>query len=121
VTTSPTPQVEPAPPGKQLPRELFRHWIHSREEDRDGIVAYRPEGYPFPASFGREGFEMRPGGRVLQDVVGPADGTVQVPGHWRQVGPARVAFRFASDRQPDYAFEIVAVDDAMLRLRRLPS
>jgi hypothetical protein len=121
VTTTPTPDAEPAAPTKQLPGELFRHWIHSHEEDRGGIATYRPEGYPFPASHGRAGFQMRPGGRVMQDVIAPADGTVQVPGQWRQVGPSRVAFRFASDRQPDYAFEIVSVDEAMLRLRRLPS
>jgi hypothetical protein len=107
------------PPNKLLPAAVFRHWIHSREEDEASVEVYRPEGFAFPPSFGRDGFTMRPNGRLIQDVVGPADGTIQVPGHWQQIGPNQVAVRFESDRHPDYAFEILSVDDTVLRLRLL--
>src|SRR4051794_13969885 len=103
-----------------LPSELFQHWIHSREEDSDGIEVYRPEGFPFPPSFGRDGFEMHRDGRFVQDDIGPADGTVQVEGRWEQVAARRVAVSF--DQQPTvrpgYTFDIVDVDRAGLRIRR---
>jgi hypothetical protein len=114
-----TPPTPATPPNKLLPRAVFRHWIHSREEDAGGVEVYRPEGYAFPPSFGRDGFEMQPEGRFIQDVISPTDGTEQVPGHWRQTGPNQVAVRFVSARYPDYAFQIVGVDDAVLRLRPL--
>ena len=105
-------------PVEALP--LFRHWIHSREEDFAGVEVYRPEGFDFPPSFGREGFAMRRDGAFIQDVLARADGTVQVRGRWRVIGPNQIGVRFNSARHPDFAFEIVAANDSALRLRFLP-
>ena len=99
-----------------LPPGLFRHWIHSREENQGDVQFFRPPGFPFPPSFGRDGFTMRPDGEVVQDDVGAADGIVQVPGRWAQQGPGQVAFRFDGAR-PDYAFAVFGIDDDLLRIR----
>jgi hypothetical protein len=99
-----------------LPPELFRHWIHSREEDQDDVRFFRPEGFAFPPSFGRDGIEMRPDGSFVQHDLGPADGTVQIPGRWTQQGPGLVAVRFGGARE-DYAFTVVDVDVELLRIR----
>lgn len=72
-----------------LPAVIFRHWIHSREEDSEGLEVYRPEGFGFPPSFGREGIEMRKDGEFIQDDIGPADGVMQVSGRWALVGRSR--------------------------------
>ena len=65
------------PASELLPRALFRHWVHSREEDSGDIEVYRPDGFAFPPAFGRDGFEMRVDGEFIQDDIGPADGIVQ--------------------------------------------
>ena len=60
--------AEPQVDITDLPSIIFRHWIHSREEDANGLEVYRPEGFDFPPSFGRDGFRdvrgrsLRPGG-----------------------------------------------------------
>ena len=99
-----------------LPPQLFMHWIHSREEDQGDVQFFRPEGFSFPPSFGRDGIEMRSDGSFVQHDLGPADGTVQVPGRWTQAGAGRIAVRFDGARE-DYAFTVLSVDAELLRIR----
>jgi hypothetical protein len=99
-----------------LPPELFRHWIHSREEDQDSVQFFRTDGFSFPPSFGRDGMDVRPDGTFVQDDIGPADGIVQTPGRWVLQGPGRIAVRFDGARE-DYAFTIVSVEPELLRIR----
>jgi hypothetical protein len=101
-----------------LPPAIFRHWIHSREEDTGDIEVYRPEGFAFPPSFGRDGFEMRKDGQFIQDDIGPADGVVQVLGRWTSLGSQRVSVSFEGTEREGYSFEIVSVDDSVLQIRR---
>ena len=104
--------------GSSLPLVVLRRWVHSREEDTDGVEVYRPDGFDFPPAFGRDGFEMaRDGGFVQQD-IGPADGVVHMAGRWRQTGPARVSVSFPDGHRDGYSFVIVMVDEAVLRIRR---
>ena len=97
---------------------LFGYWIHSREEDRDDVQVFRREGFAFPVSFGRDGFRMFADGTFLQEDIGQAEGTVTIPGRWSSRIPGRVAVRFGGAR-PDYDFEVVDVDDDVLRIRVL--
>jgi hypothetical protein len=100
-----------------LPLQLFRHWVHSREEDQGDVQVFRPPDFAFPPSFGRDGMEMRPDGTFIQHDIGPADEPVQVPGRWTQRGPGRVEVRFGGARE-DYAFTVLSIDDARLQIRR---
>ena len=99
-----------------LPPQLFRHWIHSREEDQGDVLFFRTEDFAFPPSFGRDGMELRPDGTFVQDDIGPADGIVRTPGRWTLEGPGRIAVRFDGARQ-DYAFTLVSVEPDLLRIR----
>jgi len=119
MTAARRPPSRPRPPRPALPPALFRHWVHSREEDAGGEEVYRPEDFAFPPAFGRDGFELREDGTFIQDEIGPADGIVQVPGRWTLRGRNRIAVAFRDPEQEDYAFELVAVEAAVLRIRRL--
>jgi hypothetical protein len=77
---------------------------------------FRPPDFSFPPSFGRDGFEIRPDGELIQHDTGPADEPVEVQGHWTLEGRDRVAIRFGGARQ-DYAFTVVSVDTARLQIR----
>lgn len=101
-----------------LAPELFMHWIHSREEDEGDVQSFRPEGFAFPPSFGRDGMEMRPDGSFVQDDIGPADGIVRTKGRWMQEAPGRIAVRFDGARE-DYTFTVVSVDASLLRIARV--
>ena len=98
--------------------EIFRHWIHSREEDTEGLEVFRPEGFAFPPSFGRDGFEMLKDGQFIQEDVGPADGVVRITGRWFPAGSQRVSVVFDPNVREGFTFEIVDVDASVLRIRR---
>lgn len=101
-----------------LPAVIFRRWIHSREEDAGDVEVFRPEGFAFPPAFARDGFEMRKDGQFIQYDIGLADEVVQVLGRWTLLGPRRVSVSFEGTQREGYSFEIVAVDDSVLRIRR---
>jgi hypothetical protein len=102
-----------------LPPQLFRHWVHSREEDQGDVQVFRPPDFAFPPSFGRDGMEMRPDGEFIQHDIGPADGVVEVRGRWSRQGPDQIVARFGGARD-DYAFTVVSVDDSRLQIRPEP-
>lgn len=99
---------------------IFQHWIHSREEDIDDIEVYRPRGFPFPPAFGRDSFELRATGEFIQHDIAPTDGTVAVRGHWAAIGRRRIAVSFPpSTMRAGFTLAVVALDNAVLRIRRL--
>ena len=65
------------------PPELFRRWVHVREEDEPGGVrVYRPADHPIPPARGRDGVEFRPDGTVVAYAIGPVDAPVAAaPAH----------------------------------------
>ena len=109
-------------PGPQVPRELLKTWIHSYEEDQGDIRVYRPSGFNFPPSFGREGFSILRGGRFVQYDIGPADGTVEIPGTWR-LGANHVLLvtlrRTETTEQRTYRIQIISLEADRIKLRYL--
>jgi len=104
-----------------LPPVLFGHWIHSRAEDAAGLEVYRPEGFPFPPAFGRDGFHIFVDGRFVQEDIGPADGIVETEGRWERIGPRLISVSFPRGTEREgYTFEVVDVDTEVLRIRRGP-
>jgi hypothetical protein len=55
---------------------LAGSWVHAWEEDTSGPTVYRPAGYPFGPSRGREGYEFQAGGILIFHGFGPADGSL---------------------------------------------
>lgn len=69
---------------------LFQRWTHSYEEDTSGQKIFRPTGYDFPPSRGREGFEVRKDGVFIRHAIGRADYPEKVEGRWKMKGKDRV-------------------------------
>lgn len=101
------------------PDALFRRWVHIREEDRAGVRAYRAADRPVPPGRGRESIEFRRDGTFVAARPGPADAPVAAHGRWRAEGPRRLRVSYPAGRA-SVAFEIVSVDEAVLRLRPVP-
>jgi hypothetical protein len=80
------------------PEELFRRWVHVREEDEGDVRVYRPAGSDIPPARGRRGVEFLHDGELLVYGPGPADKPTAAPG-----------------RRED--LEIVSVEPDRLRLR----
>jgi hypothetical protein len=99
---------------EELPPEMFRHWVHSREEDTGGVQVYRPSDYAFPPARGRRGFEFRAGGEFVAYGPGPADKPQATVGRWEAPGPRRA--RVSTGAEPQ-ELEIVSIEPDRLTLR----
>jgi hypothetical protein len=103
-----------------LPPEAFKSWIHSREEDKGNVQAYRPQGFKFPPSRGRPGFEITKDGVFIDHPIAAADGNETVPGKWEPAGEKQIKVTFPKnpERKP-FTLEIVSCDKEVLRVKRI--
>jgi len=107
--------IEGVGPGK-LPTELFERWTQSFEESTDEAEVYRRRGFQFPPAFARRGLEIREDGDFILHAVGPADGTIAVPGYWIAAGSDKISV--CLEGRAPVTLTILSVDDDVLRLKR---
>jgi hypothetical protein len=93
-----------------LPPELFRRWMHSREEDQGDLQVYRPASYNFPPARGRYGLEFKRDGELVRYGPGPSDKPEATTERWSPAGEGRV-------RVGDRELEIVSVEPDRLTVR----
>jgi len=100
-----------------MPSSLFRHWVHSQEEDAEGVAVYRPADYPFPPARGRRGLEFAPDGTFVDHPIGRGDAPGAVAGRWDTADGRRLALTFpAHEQRPDRHIEILHCDDDVLKI-----
>jgi len=95
---------------------LLRSWAHSYEEDSNGVTVYRPVGFHFPLSRGRDGIEFRPDGAVIHQVPGRDDRGSVVMGSWKNLEGEVLELRRGEDGAPRRMTVIVCNQD-VLRIR----
>ncbi len=88
-------------------------WVHSHEEDANRTHVYRAPAYDFPPARGRESFELRAGGVLVDRGPGPTDVPAEAEGTWALEGDTLVLRSRAGERE----LEIVAVDPERLVVR----
>jgi hypothetical protein len=102
-----------------LPPEAYKYWVHSHEDDKGAVRAYRPLGFKFPPSRGRAAFEIKKDGEFIDHPIAAADGNDTVPGKWEPAGEGKIKVTFPKkpERKP-FTLEIVSCDGMLLRLKR---
>ena len=100
-----------------LPPSLFGQWVHSHEEDHDGIEVYRPAGYAFPPSRGRRGFKLHQDGRAAYNGIGAVDRPETIEGRWARQDDGRIRLDL-DGRVSLVSFEVISVDGEQLEVRR---
>jgi hypothetical protein len=100
-------------------KELIQRWVHSREEDSDAGVVFRPETYDFPLSRRpRDAFELEPDGKLVMGTPSPADSLDQTDGTWELKGnELQFSTGFESAEEPKW--QIVSVENDRLVLKKL--
>jgi hypothetical protein len=99
-----------------LTPRLDQVWVHAHEEDSDGTEVYRPRGWKFLPSRGRNELDLRPSTSSRQ-LPGEDDSALSYSGKWRH-DPEAGTIEFAGPHFP-VVFEIVehAADKLVLRRR----
>jgi hypothetical protein len=104
----------------QLPPELFKKWMHSREDrdNRKNVSVYRSSDYPFPPSRGRRGFEIKRNGEFILHEIGRTDRPIRIVGKFTVEGPDSIKV-YLEDKNP-FTLRIVAIEDdgQILRVER---
>jgi hypothetical protein len=96
---------------------LFKSWGHSREEDVDDLTVYRPAGFKFPLSRGRDGMEVRPDGTILHVGPGPDDRSRGVTGSWKSAGDNALDVRIGGADAAPRRMTVVDCDEHVLKVR----
>ena len=103
---------------------LVKHWIHAREEDKDGVQVYRAKGSfePRPSRFRME-YDLGSKGDCRYMWLSPSDGHMLKPGSWKlkpatQVGSAPILE--VREGEQARAYFVVELTKTMLRLKEAP-
>lgn len=104
----------------ELPASLSQRWMHSLEEDSEGVTVYRPSDHPFPPARGRGGMEFASDGAFIDRPVGRGDAQDTVVGRWELTGGRRLTVTLPESGRPERELEIVHCDEHVLKLRQSP-
>jgi hypothetical protein len=102
----------------ELPECIFRHWIHSREEDTIDTMTYRPSEFKFPPSRGREGFEIKRSGEFILYGIGRDDRSKKIIGHYTVEGSNRLHIIFDDVQLAPFTVKILMCDEDVLRVEK---
>ena len=97
---------------------ILGRWIHSHEEDAEGVTVYRPADYAFPPSRGRTGFEFREGGELVYGGIARGDGTALSSGHWTLTEPNRISIEVDNERAAPFVLDVVDCSKEALKVKR---
>lgn len=101
-----------------LPKEIFKHWTHSYEDDTKDVEVFRPSYYNFPPARGRRGFEIKENGELVQYKIGPTDRVVEVSGRWKAEGKDKIIVSFENKEIAPFTIQIISCTDDMLKIKR---
>lgn len=102
----------------ELPKEIFKHWIHSHEEDTADVKVFRPSNYKFPPARGRFGFEIKENGEFIQYRIGPTDRPEKASGLWKAEGKDKILVYLEGKETPSYTINIVSCAEELLKIKK---
>jgi hypothetical protein len=102
-----------------LPKDIFRKWGHSFEEDTDDIMVYKPADYAFPLARGRAGIQFMPDGTFIDWGIAPTDAQQKIVGNWHIVGTGRIQITFKKDLLAPRNLEILQCSTEELKVRQI--
>lgn len=97
---------------------LACRWIHSHEDDTSKTIVYRPGGYSFPPSRGRDGFQLHADGTLILSAPGPADRSREQAGEWELRDDEVLVFTDSTGERSRELGQIITVDSRRLIIRR---
>lgn len=96
--------------------KIYQHWIHSYEEDIDGLQVYRSSEYQFPPSRGREGFEIKENRQFILYTIGPTDRPQAILGHWEKLDETTLKVLLKGRENQALIINIIDVSDQYLKI-----
>ena len=93
-------------------------WVHSHEDDKGEVEAYRPDSYQFPPSRGRRGFTMQKDHGFINYEIAPTDGILERKGKWKNESDNTISILFGKDdKNRNFKLEFVSYEKNLLKLK----
>lgn len=106
-------------PKKIKQEALHQCWMHSREEDTDTEMVFRPVTYDFPLTRRvRESFELKPDGSLVKGDPSPTDRQEETYGTWKLEGDDQIAFYTKGQSKPSQKLQIASVGEDRLIVKK---
>ncbi len=94
---------------------LTKEWVHSHEEDSNGVTVYRPPSFAFPLSRGRSSMHLKKDGTLLETGPGATDRPEDSAGTWTLEAGSMLSL--SRNKQAKAKYEIVSASADKLELR----
>jgi hypothetical protein len=101
-------------------KALYGQWVHSREEDTNDEIVFRPSSYAFPPSRGRAAFELGSDHSYLSAGVGSNDISEVREGRWELENGVDLKIRVELKNERD-VFTVTSVENDRLTIRKKKS
>ena len=102
-----------------LPKQIFKHWVQSYEEDTKDFRVFRASDYNFPPSRGRWGFEIKEDGKFILHSTGPDDRPVEFQGYWKTEGKDKIIGYFEKDgKTQQWIINIITCSEDALKVKK---
>ena len=100
--------------------EIFKHWVHSSEEDKEGVMVFRPSHYNFLPSRGRQSIQIKENGEIIFSGPGKDDRKIQDIKFYELENP-NILKVFSDDQRKEAVtkFEILECNSDVLKIRRI--
>jgi hypothetical protein len=96
---------------------LYKHWIHSYEEDTKDKKVYRQSMFEFPPSRGRDAFEIKDNGEFILYITGPTDRAEKIFGKFT-IESNKLHIELTSKIQKSYFMTILYCDENKLIIQK---
>jgi len=96
---------------------IYKHWIHSYEEDTKDKKVYRPSTFEFPPSRGRDGFEIKENGEFILHISGATDKREKISGNFK-LDSNNLNIELTSQMQKSFVMTILSCDESQLIIKK---
>ena len=97
---------------------LAQHWVHSHEEDNDQDMVFRPSTFKFGPSRGRQSFDLKADGTLMEGGIGPTDKREVSAGTWQVDSGGGLKLTHSQGGPPERAMQIASVDANRLVIKK---
>ena len=87
-------------------------WVHSFEDDKDELTAFRPSDYDFPPARGRKAWKLEVNGQFTDFPISPRDGNSRKEGKWETAMGNRI--RITLDDGSVFTWEFHSLENGIL-------
>ena len=88
---------------------LLKHWIHYHEGDAQNQKVYKPKGYDFPLSRGREAYHIHSDGGLVHYRISPNDLIIPVEGSWEVTNDSIILVKYMNNKFPPDTLVVIEI------------